>query len=62
MRSIADVSRFKLAEQLGLTIPPNIDDEKRIWRAVSDYSAWGPSAKKKDEWIETIRKARAGEP
>ena len=58
MMALVDLTRGKLAEALGLRLPGDLSEERKIWRAVSNYAAWGATGwKDASTWAERISAA-----
>lgn len=54
MWALADLNRGELAERLGIRLPGSIHEERELWKAVSEYAAWGPGWQKTPNWIAAI--------
>jgi hypothetical protein len=57
MQALVDLTRGKLAETLGIQLPGDLKEERKIWKAVSDYAAWGPGWTNSADWIKVINEA-----
>lgn len=57
MWALADLCRTDLADRLGLQLPGTLEEERKLWRAVSEYAAWGRGWTKTPEWISQIDEA-----
>jgi ABC-type multidrug transport system fused ATPase/permease subunit len=54
MQALADLTRGRLAEALGLSLPGTIEDERKLWTAFNDYASWGPGWSNTSDWVKTI--------
>ena len=50
LRALVDIGRFPLAEALGLGIPLNRVEERKMWKALTNLAAWGVGLPKSTEW------------
>jgi hypothetical protein len=57
MQALVDLTRLPLAERLGLRLPGDLHAERRVWQAVSDYTAWGPDWTAAQGWVADINAA-----
>jgi hypothetical protein len=57
MQALVDLTRGKLAETLGIQLPGDLKEERKIWKAVSDYAVWGPGWTNSADWIKVINEA-----
>jgi hypothetical protein len=57
MEALADLGRLPLAEKLGMRLPGDVAAERELWRAVSNYAAWGSNWETTTEWIARIDEA-----
>jgi hypothetical protein len=56
MRALANNGRKALADCLGVQLPPSLDEERKLWGAISNYVYWGPGIP--DEWANTQERIR----
>lgn len=61
LRALADTCRHSLAKQLGLSVPRSLEDERALWRAVSNFVGWGDGWSESDAWIKVIDSARTND-
>ena len=57
MQALVDLTRGRLAADLGLRLPGSLEEERLLWQAVSDYVAWGTGWSETSAWVDLIDKA-----
>jgi hypothetical protein len=57
MQALVDLTRGRLAEFLGIRLPGNLEGEREIWRAISNYASWGTGWEETPTWIKQIDQA-----
>lgn len=59
LRGLAELARKPLADALMVEIPSTIEEERKLWEAISDYAAWGRPWNNSKKWTAQIDAARA---
>lgn len=54
VQALVNIGRINLANALGLRIPPTLEDEKRMWQALTGFVYWGH-----EEYVKQFEEFRA---
>lgn len=57
VQALVNVGRLKLADALGLTLPPTLEEERQMWQALTGFVFWGSEEYAKD--LERFRSTAA---